>query len=356
MVKRQINLEESFGSALQAREIPLLQREIEKLKQQLEQAYQQKGIEDVPLTQITPNPKQPRSSFYVVEERKISMAKVGQKEPIVLVSPPHLNDYLIFDGECRWQAAKQLGWSTIKAITIDYNEATFDDDVFIAAISKSSINALDLADSLLDRIEAKSVSLTKEKIPTILNTAMARLKRQGKQKIFGTLLKNEQNEQQQLEELDLSDSERLTCQIILDYGFNPLSVNQNYFPMLKMAEDIKEAIRHRGLKDAQARVINKIKAQKLNLSEQKARKLRINLTNEVIKQELSLTQTNQKLQEIIAQFQTSQSQSPQLTREVKRCINYLENLPISNLDEFNRQNLIAIMQKSLAELQQKSTK
>ena len=45
-----------------------------------------------------------------------------------------------------------------------------------------------------------------------------------------------------------------------------------------------------------------------------------------------------------------------LTREVKRCIKYLENLPISNLDEFNRQNLIAIMQKSLAELQQKSTK
>ncbi len=81
MVKRQINLEESFGSALQAREIPLLQQENEKLKQQLEQAYQQKGIEDVPITQINPNPKQPRSSFYVVEERKISMALFVLPEP-----------------------------------------------------------------------------------------------------------------------------------------------------------------------------------------------------------------------------------------------------------------------------------
>ncbi len=353
MVKRQINLEESFSSALQAREIPLLQREIEKLKQQLEQASQEKGIEDIALTQIRPNPRQPRSSFYVVEERKTSMAKVGLKEPIVLVSPPHMDGYLIFDGECRWQAAKQLGWSTIKAIIIDYDEATFDEDVFIAAISKSSINALDLADSLLERIETKTVSLTKEKIPTILNTAIARLKRQGKQKVLGTLLKNEQNVPQQLEELALSESEKLTCQIILDYGFNPLSVNQNYFPMLKMAEDIKEAIRHRGLKDAQARIINKIKAQKLNISEPKARKLRLKLTNEVIEQQLSLTQTHQKFQEIIAQFQPTKPQSPQLTREVKQCIKSLENLQISNLDEFNRQNLIVIMQKSLTELQQK---
>ena len=353
MVKRQINLEESFGSALQAREIPILQREIEKLKQQLEQAYQQKGIEDIPLTQINPNPRQPRSSFYVVEERKISMAKVGQKEPIVLVNPPHIEGYLIFDGECRWQAAKQLGWSTIKAIIIDYDEETFDDDVFIAAISKSSINALDLADSLLERIEAKTVNLTREKIPTILNTAITRLKRQGKQKVLGTLLKNEQNAQQDLEELGLSESEKITCQIILDYGFNPLSVNQNYFPMLKMAEEIKEAIRNRGLKDALARIINKIKAPNLNISEKKARKLRCNLIDEVIAQDLSLTQTNKKLKEIIVKFQPIQAQSQQLTKEVKQCIKSLENLQISDLDEFNRQNLIAIIKRSLTELQQK---
>ncbi len=351
MVKRQINLEESFGSALQAREIPLLQQENEKLKQQLEQAYQQKGIEDVPLTQINPNPRQPRSSFYVVEERQLSMAKVGQKEPIVLVSPPNIDGYIIFDGECRWQAAKQLGWSTIKAIIIDYNEKTFDDDVFIAAISKSNINTLDLANSLIERIEAKTEGLTKEKIPTILNTAIARLKRQGKQKALGTILKNEQNVLQRLEELGLSESERITCQIIFDYGFNPLSVNQNYFPMLKIAEDIKEAIRNRGLKDALAKVIDKVKAKRLNIPEQKARKIRRKLIDEVIKQELSLTQTNKKIKEIIAQFQPSQTQIPGLTKEVEKCIKSLESIQISNLDEFNRQNLIDIMQKSLAELQ-----
>ena len=201
MVKRQINLEESFGSALQAREIPILQQEIEKLKQQLEQAYQQKGIENIPLTEIHPNPRQPRSSFYVVEERKASMAQVGQKEPIVLVSPPHINDYLIFDGECRWQAAKELGWSTIKAVIIDYNPETFDDDVFIAAVSKSTINALDLADSLLERIEAKTTGLTRENIPTLLNTVITRLKRQSKQKVLGNILKSGQSMQQKLEEL-----------------------------------------------------------------------------------------------------------------------------------------------------------
>ena len=352
MVKRQINLEESFGSALQAKEIPLLQQENENLKQQLEQSFQQKGIEDIPLTKISPNPRQPRSSFYVVEERKVSLAKVGQKEPIVLVSPPDIDGYLIFDGECRWQAAKQLGWSTIKAIIIDYNEETFDDDVFIAAISKSNINTLDLANSLIERIETRTENLTREKVPTILNTAITRLKRQGKQKVWGTILKNEQDIQQQLEKLDLSELEKLTCQIILDYGFNPLSVNQNYFPMLKIAEDVKEAIRNRGLKDAFAKAINKIKSQKLNISEQKARKVRRKLIDEVIEQELSLTQTNKKINEIIAEFQPSTAQSSGLTKEVKKCIKSLESIKISNLDEFNRQNLIDILEKSLADLQQ----
>ena len=352
MVKRQINLEESFGSALQAREIPRLQQEIEKLKQQLEQAYQQKGLENIPLTQISPNPRQPRSSFYVVKERKASMAQVGQKEPIVLVSPPQINGYLIFDGECRWQAAKELGWSTIKAVIIDYNPETFDDDVFIAAVSKSTINALDLADSLLERIEAKATGLTRENIPTLLNTLITRLKRQGKQKVLGDILKTGQSMQQKLEELGLSESEKLTCQIILSYGFNPLSVNQNYFPMLKIAEEIKKAIRERGLKDALAKIINKIKAEKLNISEQKAKKLRGDLIDEVIKHDLSVTQTNKRLKEIIASFQPNKTQSPQLTREVKQCIKSLESLQISGLDEFNRQNLITIMQKSLAELKQ----
>lgn len=352
MAKRQINLEESFGSALQAKEIPLLQQENEKLKQQLEQAYRQKGIEDVPLTQINPNPRQPRSSFYVVEERKVSMAKVGQKEPIVLVEPPNIDGYLIFDGECRYSAAKQLGWSTIKAIIIDYNEETFDDDVFIAAISKSNINTLDLANSLIERIEAKTEGLTKEKIPTILNTAVVRLKRQGKQKALGAILKNEQNMPQQLEELGLSELERITCQIIFDYGFNPLSVNQNYFPMLKIAEDIKDAIRNRGLKDALAKAVDKVKAKRLGISEQKARKIRRKLIDEILKQELSLSQTNKKIKEIIAQYQPSNTKLPGLTKEVEKCIKSLESIQISNLDEFNRQNLIDIMQKSLAQLQQ----
>lgn len=350
MVKRQINLEESFESALQAKEIPNLQKEIDKLKQQLEEAYQQKGIEDIPLEKIKPNPRQPRNSFYVVEERKMSMSKVGQKEPIVLVTPPNQDSYLIFDGECRWQAAKQLGWSTLRAIVIDYNEETFDDDVFIAAISKASINTLDLADSLLERIEAKTTNLTRDKIPTVLNTAIARLKRQGKQKELGILLKNGHNQEYRLEELGLSDSEKLACQIILNYGFNPLSINQNYFPMLKMSEDIKEAIRNRGLKDAQSRIINKVKAQKLNITEQKAKKIRIKLINEVIEQELSLTQTNKRFQEIISQYQPSQTQSTPLNKEVQKCIKYLEDLKISNLDEFNRKYLIDVIQKRLTEL------
>lgn len=351
MVKRQINLEQSFGSALQAKEIPYLQQENEKLKQQLEQAFQQKGIEEIPLNQINPNPRQPRSSFYVVEERRVSLAKVGQKEPIVLVSPPNIDGYMIFDGECRWQAAKKLGWPTIKAIIIDYNEETFDDDVFIAAISRSNINTLDLAKSLIERIETIAEGLTKDKVPTILNTAITRLKRQGKQKALGTILKNEQDIQKQLEKLDLSEIEKITCQIILDYGFNPLSVNQNYFSMLKIADDIQEAIRNRGLKDALAKTINKVKAQKLDISEQKARKIRSKLIDEVIEHELSVTQTNRKINEIIAQFLPSTTQSSGLTKEVTKCIKSLESLQMSNLDEFNRQNLIDIMEKSLAELQ-----
>lgn len=115
--------------------------------------------------------------------------------------------------------------------------------------------------------------------------------------------------------------------------------------MLKIADDIKEAIRNRGLKDALAKAVDKIKAKKLNIAEQKARKIRRKLIDEILKQELSLSQTNKKIKEIIAQYQPSHPKLPGLTKEVEKCIKSLESIQISNLDEFNRQNLIDIMQK-----------
>jgi ParB family chromosome partitioning protein len=115
-----------------------------------------------------------------------------------------------------------------------------------------------------------------------------RLKRNQQQKLIGELVKKSAIERQQsLEKMGLDAVEQLIFQTILRYGLNPLSVCKNHFPMLKLPEDVKRAIRERGLGDAQAKVIGKLSAEKLNVSPKKVEQIRQQLIDEVLTEHLS---------------------------------------------------------------------
>lgn len=353
MPKHQIDLDRSFSGALSAKAIPDLESKIARLEEQL---ALKNGEIDLPIEQIYPNPRQPRKSFYVVEAMRLNLQEEGQKTAIEVVSRAE-GEYQIFDGECRWQGAKLLGWKTIKAVIKPYNPKTFDDDVLVAAIVKHSLNALDLSVALTERIclvaaeteTLKVEKLTPQLICTKLNTTLVRLKRNRQHKQLGDLVKKSALErEQELEEMGLEEVERLIFQTILRYGLNPISVCKNQFPMLRLPEDVKQAIRERGLGDAQAKAIGKLSAEKLNVSQKKAEQIRQNLIEEVLAENLSSAAIGKKVEALTSQ--SSEAEKSSISRPVQDCLQAVKKLSYDRLNEKEKQELILTLQDTLAKL------
>ena len=78
-----------------------------------------KGIREVKVDAIQPDPKQPRKTFdeESLSELAASIQSVGIIQPPVVRT--HDNGYLLISGERRWRAARQLGWEKIDVIVRD---------------------------------------------------------------------------------------------------------------------------------------------------------------------------------------------------------------------------------------------
>lgn len=353
MAKTHIDLNRDLGGALASKAIPELENQIAQLEKQLQR---QSSEIDLPVEQIRPNPRQPRKSFYVVEAMRLNLQEEGQKTAIEVVKLSE-NEYLIFDGECRWQGAKLLGWKTISAVIKPYNPQKFDDDVLVAAIVKHSLNALDLSVALTERIcsvaaeteTLKSEKLTPQIICTKLNTASVRLKRNQQNKLIGSLVKKTALERQQsLEEMGLDTVEQLIFQTIMRYGLNPLSVCKNHFPMLKLPEDVKQAVKERGLGDAQAKVIGKLTFDKLKVSQEKVEQIRQQFIDETLSENLSSSAIAKKVEALITR--PSESEKSLISRPVQNCLQTVKKLSFDRLNEREKQELVLTLQETLLKL------
>jgi ParB family chromosome partitioning protein len=101
---------------------------------------------EIPLSSITPNPRQPRQVFEEesLAELVYSMREVGLLQPIV-VRPVAADHYELVAGERRWRAAKQAGFTKIPAIV----RATDDDvllrDALLENLHRADLNPLEEA-------------------------------------------------------------------------------------------------------------------------------------------------------------------------------------------------------------------
>lgn len=353
MSKIKIDLNEAFSGAMIAQEIPELEEQVKNLKLELSK---KNGELDIPIEQIHPNPNQPRKSFYVVERMSMSLKEAGQTSPIELVKCTNGN-YLIFDGECRWRAAKNLKWKTIRAVIKPYHSESFDDEVLTSSIVRNNLNSLDLAEALIQKIAIESIKFTtniKEqldsgKISTLLNTAVVRLKRKKQQKEIKKLInKSKQERINGLNQLTLNELEINCFQIIMSYGINPISFNQNQLPMLKLPGDLKEAIRNFGLGDSHARTIARLNANKLNITEEKAITIRQELIQAVLTENLSIVMTGSQVDKIIQNL--NQSSPPQFSQNVQKCIQIVDKLDLTQLTSLEKKALISRFQAALKEI------
>jgi ParB family transcriptional regulator, chromosome partitioning protein len=285
------------------------------LNQKLEalgtQLAQQNGEHEIPFDQIKPDPEQPRTVFpqELLQARAKSLREEGQLSPIILI--PQEGWYLLFDGELRWRSGSLAGLTTLRSVlltqeALDHLDRTavFDRQL-TTSIQSEKLHPFDLANSLIKLILLKHPELKPltGDIPNLLGAAIQRLKRNGKAAELDTIRIAERSQQQEwLQTAGLNSPEELQIfAVLLDKQLNPVSVSSNIFSLLNLAPDLQEAVRTTGLEGSKILAIKRISPKHLNIEEEAAQKLRVELVEEAMRDKLSLSQirawVNQKIRE-----------------------------------------------------------
>jgi ParB family chromosome partitioning protein len=103
-------------------------------------------FEQVPVGQITPNPKQPRQHFddEALAELKTSIGAFGLLQPIV-VRKVDTGKYELVMGERRWRAAREVGLDVIPAIVRDTTDDAMLRDALLENLHRQQLNPLEEA-------------------------------------------------------------------------------------------------------------------------------------------------------------------------------------------------------------------
>lgn len=317
---------EQLRSQSQAQDSPQLQNQIGELREHLKQSQ---GTHQYPVEKIQPNPDQPRKTFTEeVESMALSLQQEGQLDPIIL-----FEDGMLFDGECRWRAAKSLGWDTIEAVftTKPDHPKVLRRKAYLTNLHRRGLNALDKAETLVAIVCDEIPDLPPEEVPRIINRVLTRLKRRKQN--LGERLHLQPGEQQQtvLQQLEVDPVESQVFLIFLGLQEHPASLNRNIFPALNLTSDLKAAVREQSLGCAQALILNRLSAADLGISERQALKLREKGIREVIGQNLSTAQTQQWVTQQKSQ-DTQSSTSATRDKQVDRFLSSIQRLDLTNME------------------------
>ena len=114
---------------------------------------QGRGVREIEIARIRPNPNQPRTQFSEesIEELAQSIAERGVLQPILL--RPTDDGFQIIAGERRWRAAQRAQLHAIPAIVRDIDEAAMAELALIENIQREDLNAIEEAEGYRQLIE-----------------------------------------------------------------------------------------------------------------------------------------------------------------------------------------------------------
>ncbi len=117
---------------------------------------------EIPLTQIEPDPDQPRRDVGDLSGLKESMDRYGLLQPILVSSLGPGRRYRLLAGERRFRAARDLGWTKVPALvrTVEEHERLFLQ--VIENVQRRDLNPFEEADSYRRLIE--EFGLTQEEV------------------------------------------------------------------------------------------------------------------------------------------------------------------------------------------------
>ncbi|QHG20370.1 ParB/RepB/Spo0J family partition protein [Nostoc sp. ATCC 53789] len=380
--KKPVEISQLFGQAGQSQQIHQLKSQIEKLEveitqlranvfsseekttleQQIEQLTNQLatqgGIHEIAVSLIDPDPAQPRQTFpqLIIQERAESLRRQGQQNPIVLI--PQLDGrYKIFDGELRWRSAPSAGMTKLKAVFLPKEDTSDEVVVFegqlVSSIHSQKLHDLDLATALIRLIIYKYPDLSgrEDEIPKYLNAFINRLVRSKKLQYLALIKDSDLITQQEwLETSDFKEHEEYEIvSVLLGLQLNPVSINNNIFPLLKVTEDLKNVIRSEGLETSKVRELNKLSSEQMKIDESEALMIRTQVTNRVIEEKLSLSQTKTLVKQTLEQYSTSNSKAKQ-NKQMDKTIKDIQSINLKILEQTRLIKLRQVLQEKLDEI------
>ena len=117
------------------------------------------GAKKINISQITPNPLQPRKKFKESElnELAISIKKQGLIQPIIVRSLDN-NQFQIIAGERRWRASQLVGLHEVDCVIKELGETDVLEAALIENIQREDLNVIEEANAYKNLIQIKKTS------------------------------------------------------------------------------------------------------------------------------------------------------------------------------------------------------
>jgi len=117
------------------------------------------NIQKINISQITPNPSQPRKNFKDKELKELSSSikNQGLIQPII-VKPIANNQFQIIAGERRWRACQLNGMHEVDCVVKDLDDTNVLEAALIENIQREDLNVIEEANAYKGLIEIKSIS------------------------------------------------------------------------------------------------------------------------------------------------------------------------------------------------------
>lgn len=216
-----------------------------------EESFHPDEVIQIPVNQIQPNRYQPRSVFN--EEKIEELAKTinthGIIQPIV-VRKIDTDSYEIIAGERRWRAVQSLGWENVSAIIRDMN------DTQTASVA------------LIENLQREEL--------TVIEEAVAYAK--------------------------LLELQGLTQEALAQRLGKNQSTIANKLRLLKLPEQVQEALLQKHITERHARALIKLKEEELQLK----------LLQEIIEHDLNVKQTEERIENINNTKEKPKKRKPKL--------------------------------------------
>lgn len=141
---------------------PALGRGLDAILIDNDEQKEQNGVCVVRLSEVEPNPEQPRKAFEnePLESLAESIAQHGIIQPIVVRR--HGDMYMIITGERRWRAARMAGLSEVPVMIIEADDKKAAELALVENIQRKDLNPVEEAQAYADLIE--EYSYTQEEI------------------------------------------------------------------------------------------------------------------------------------------------------------------------------------------------